>query len=205
MHEVLLGVAGSTGAASVRDAAVAFGVVAIAELGDKSMLLAVALATRYRPLAVLTGITTAAFTMLGIAAALGGALGAALPTRWLTLGGGLLFLVLGALTLRGAEEDEHEAGAEPVRSGSVVLGVALAFLVAEFGDKTMLATAALAASRSVLVTWVAAAAGMIAASGLAVGLAVLARRRVPDGLLRRVAGVLFLVVGGALVVEALRG
>lgn len=195
------------GAALLQDAAVAFGVVALAELGDKSMLLAVALATRYRPLAVLAGIAVAAVTMLGLSAAIGGALGAALPTRWLTLAAGTLFVVLGVLTLRAANDEEcvgsEDAGG--VRTGSVVLGVALAFLVAEFGDKTMIATAALAASRSAVATWFGAAAGMTAASGAAVGLAVLARRRVPDVLLRRLAGAVFLVVGALLVVGAIRG
>lgn len=191
----------------MQDALIAFGLVALAELGDKSMLLAVAFAARYRASAVLAGIATAAVVMLGIAAGLGAIAGAALPTRWITLTGGLVFLVFGGLTLRDAvraatKDAEHRS---EVRGRSVLLGVAFAFLVAEFGDKTMLTTATLAASRSPLATWVGAAAGMWAASATAVALTRLVGRRVPERVVRLLAGALFLVVGAVLVVEGVRG
>lgn len=188
----------------MQDALVAFGLVALAELGDKSMLLAVAFAARYRATAVLAGIAVAAAVMLGVAAGLGAAAGAALPTRWITLSGGLLFVAFGVLTFRdtlrgGADSDDE--GADEVRGRSVLLGVALAFLAAEFGDKTMLATATLAASRAPLATWLGATVGMWSASATAVALTRLVGRRVPQRTVRLVAAALFLVVGAVLVVE----
>lgn len=191
----------------MQDALVAFGLVALAELGDKSMLLAVAFAARYRASAVLAGIAVAAAVVLGIAAGLGAAAGAALPTRWITLAGGLLFIAFGVLTLRDTlrgPDDTDEGGAGEVRGRSILLGVALAFLLAEFGDKTMLATATLAASRSPLATWVGAAVGMWTASATAVALTRLVGRRVPQRTVRLVAAALFLIVGTVLVVEGAR-
>ncbi|MFU8841616.1 MAG: TMEM165/GDT1 family protein, partial [Nitriliruptoraceae bacterium] len=112
------------------DLLAAFGLVFLAELGDKSMLLAIAFAARYRPWPVLAGIAIAAFAMLGLSTLVGAALGAALPERAISIGGGLLFLGFGVWTLLGDDDDE-EAGT--LRSSSVLLGVTAAFLVAEFG------------------------------------------------------------------------
>jgi Ca2+/H+ antiporter, TMEM165/GDT1 family len=180
----------------------AFGLVFVAELGDKSMLLAIAFAARYRPWPVLGGIAIAALVMLGAATLLGAALGAALPDRALAIGGGLLFLGFGLWTLRGDDDEDEEAR---LRGGSVLFGVTAAFLIAEFGDKTMIATAALASTQAPVVTWLGAAAGMTLASGIAVGLATLAGSRLPERAVRLVAAGAFLVFGVLLLVEGLRG
>lgn len=179
----------------------AFGLVFLAELGDKSMLLAVALAARYRPWPVLGGIAIAAFTMLGASALVGAALGAALPERPLAIGGGLVFIAFGLWTLRDDDDDDQEG---ELRSGSVLLGVTLAFLVAEFGDKTMLATVTLASTQQVVPTWLGAGAGMTAASGIAIGLTTLVGARLPEHLVRYAAAVAFLIFGVLLVVAGVR-
>lgn len=180
-----------------------FALVFLAELGDKSMLLAIAFAARYRPWPVLAGIAIAAFGMLGASVLLGAALGAALPQRALAIGGGLLFLGFGLWTLLGDDDDEDDDDA--VRSGSVLLGVTLAFLVAEFGDKTMLATVTLATTQAPIPTWLGAGAGMTAASGLAIALARLAGTRLPERTVRIAAAGAFLVFGAFLLFEGLRG
>jgi Ca2+/H+ antiporter, TMEM165/GDT1 family len=185
------------------DLLAAFGLVFLAELGDKSMLLAVAFAVRYRPWPVLGGIAIAAFTMLGLATLVGAALGAALPERAVAIGGGLLFLGFGAWTLLGDDDDEDGAGS--LRSSSVLLGVTAAFLVAEFGDKTMLATLALAGGQAPVPTWLGAGAGMTAASGIAIVLSVAAGARLPERVLHLVAAAAFLAFGVLLLVSGLRG
>ncbi len=146
------------------DLAAAFGLVFLAELGDKSMLLALAFATRYRVWPVLAAIATAAAVATGLATLVGAALGAALPLRWLALGGGVLFLVFAVWMLRGDDDEE----AAELAGGSVYLGVTAAFLVAELGDKTALATAALASTQQAVPTWLGATLGMTAASGIAI-------------------------------------
>src|SRR5688572_16581038 len=121
-------------------ALVAFGVVFVAELGDKSQLLALTLATRYRPVPVLAGLALAAAGLMLLAVAAGAALSAALPTEALSVAAGLAFLVFAALTLRSAEGDVDDEGVALGPRQPGVLTVAGAFAVAELGDKTMLAT-----------------------------------------------------------------
>ncbi len=173
---------------------VAFGLVFLAELGDKSMLLALAFAARFKPWPVFAGICVAAVVATGIAAAVGGALGAALPAQALAIGGGLLFIAFGAWMLR-QDDDAIEAD---VRSRSVFAGVTLAFLVAEIGDKTTLATAALASTQDPVATWIGASLGMSAASGLAIVVGNLAGSRLPQRVIRLAAAAAFVIFGALL-------
>lgn len=184
------------------DLAAAFGLVFLAELGDKSMLLALALAARYRPWPVLGGIAIAAFGMLGLATLVGAGLGAALPERLLAIVGGLLFVGFGLWILRGDDDGDEQT---ELRGSSVLLGVTAAFLVAEFGDKTMLATIALASTRAPVPTWLGAGAGMTLASGIAIAVASVLGARLPDRVVRILAAVAFLIFGVLLVWEGLRG
>ena len=145
-----------------------FGVVFVAELGDKSQLMALAFATRHRLAPVLLGIATAAGVVMGISVLLGAAVGDALPTEAVQVLAGLTFLAVAAWTLR--EDDHGDAGAVATgrRSGSAVAAVALAFFVAELGDKTMLATLTLASTHGLWGTWAGATLGMVASNLLAV-------------------------------------
>jgi putative Ca2+/H+ antiporter (TMEM165/GDT1 family) len=86
--------------------AVSFGVVFVAELGDKSQLLSVALTTRYGWRPVLVGIAIASVLMHGLAVLVGGALGAVLPERAVQAAGGVAFLVFGVLSLRPEADDD---------------------------------------------------------------------------------------------------
>lgn len=181
-----------------------FGLVFLAELGDKTMLLALAFATRYRPWPVLGGIAIAAFTTLGLSTLVGAALGAALPQQALAIGGGLLFLGFGLWTLRPDDDDDDEESAE-LRSSSVLLGVTLAFVVAEFGDKTMLATITLASTQPALSTWIGASLGMTVAGALAIVVGAVFGARMPERMTRIVAACAFLVFGVLLLFEGIAG
>lgn len=185
---------------------IAFGVVFVAELGDKSQLLALALAARYRPLPVLAGIALGAAFMFALSVAVGALVGAALPTRLINVVAGLAFLGFGLWTLRGDDDDEEEAeGVPPVRARSVVLTTAGAFLVAELGDKTMLATITLASTNGVVGTWGGATVAMVAADALAIALGALLGARLPERAIRIGAAVLFFLFGAVLILDGLRG
>ena len=122
-----------------------FGVIFIAELGDKSQLMALAFATRFPALPVLLAITIATAVVHLGSVVLGATVAAVLPTNVVSIVAGLAFLAFAAWTLRGdvlGEADEARSRSEPTRS--IVLTVGTAFFLAELGDKTMLATITLA-------------------------------------------------------------
>lgn len=170
-----------------------------AEMGDKTQLVAMSLATRYRVWTVLIGITiaTAAVHAFSVLAAEG--LGVALPGDWLTLAAGLSFLVFGLWTLRGddlTEADEARAASRRIRSG--LLTVCAVFFVAELGDKTMLATVAIGTQYHWLPVWIGSTVGMVAADALAIALGAVLGKRMPERAIRIGAAALFLLGGTVL-------
>jgi Ca2+/H+ antiporter, TMEM165/GDT1 family len=177
---------------------IAFGLVFVAELGDKTQLVALSLAARYRPLPVLVGLAIAQAIAQGLAVLVGGLLGAALPTTAISVGAGLLFLGFAAWTLRG-EDDDGEA---EVAGRSVVLTVAATILVAELGDKTMLASATLAAQGSPVLVWIGGTAGVVAAGAVAIVVGRAVGARMPADTIRYMAAALFALFGLALLAEA---
>ena len=121
------------------------GLVALAEMGDKTQLLALVLATRFRrPWAVIAGIFAATVVNHTLTGLVGIEVGGLIPPLWLKWGLGLSYVVMGAWTLvpdqLGDDEGEPKAG----RHGAFVTTMITFFLV-EMGDKTQIATMALAA------------------------------------------------------------
>jgi putative Ca2+/H+ antiporter (TMEM165/GDT1 family) len=178
-----------------------FAVVALAEMGDKTQLIAFSLATRYRrPWTVMLGILVATLLNHSLAATAGVWLARLVQPRALAIVLGLTFLGFGVWTLfpdTVTEPGEH-AGWGPLFSTIVI------FFLAEMGDKTQLATVALGAryASTVLVT-AGTTLGMLAADGLAVFAAARLDRVVPMLWVRRVAAALFFLFGlGALVSAA---
>lgn len=178
------------------------GIVFVAELGDKSQLLALALAARHRAIVVLSGIAAAAATMLGIAVVVGAVAGATLPDRPVQVVAGLLFIGFGVWTLR--DDDDHDHDAVDADRGAW-LTTYLSFLAAEFGDKTMLATVTLATTRGALPTWIGATLGMTLASSVAIVVGNRLGARLPESLVRMVAAAVFVVLGTLLLADALAG
>jgi Ca2+/H+ antiporter, TMEM165/GDT1 family len=186
---------------------VAFGVVFIAELPDKTMFATVVLSTRYRrPFAVAVGVTLAMVVHSALAVAVGETL-RRLPRTPTQLGVAVLFLVGGVLLLRGDDDDHDEVRTAPVHSAWGVIGrSALVIGIAEFGDLTQLATIGIVADRGYAV---AVAAGSVAAHAVVAVVAVLAgrwlERRLPVRTVQRCAGVVFIVFGLLTVASAIRG
>jgi Ca2+/H+ antiporter, TMEM165/GDT1 family len=187
---------------------VAFGVVFLAELPDKTMFATIVLSTRYRrPVAVVVGVTLAMIVHSVLAVIVGEAL-RRLPSTPTRLAVAALFLVGGILLLRGGGDDEaSELQTAPVHSAWGVIGrSALIIGIAEFGDFTQLATIGIVADRGYAA---AVAAGSVAAHIVVAILAVLAgawlERRLPVRTVQRSAGVLFIVFGLLTVTSAIRG
>lgn len=182
--------------------ALTFGVILLAELGDKSQLIAIAFTARYPALVVLAGISAAALVITGASVVLGGAIGAALPLNVLQVIGGVLFLIFAVLTAWRAEADSERVQT-PGRTRWAVLTVAAAFLAAEMGDKTQLATIALAATNDAVLVWLGASAAEIIANAVAIGVAKLVGTRLPERTMRYFAALGFLVFGVLLLLEGL--
>lgn len=180
----------------------ALGLVFIAELGDKTQLVALGFGARHKLAPVLTGVALAYMATNLLSVIVGGLLGATLPTRAIGLGGGVMFLGFAAWTLwRGGEADEEEGLA--TGRGSIVMSVAAAMFIAELGDKTMLATATLAAQGNPVLVWIGATIGIILSGTLGVLLGRVFGARLPERATRIGSAVLFAVFGLVLIVANL--
>ena len=181
-----------------------FAVIFVAELGDKSQLMALTFATRFKPVPVLIGITVATALVHLVSVGIGYGLGATLPTGWISLIAGLAFLVFGAWTLRGDKLTDDEKNKAERTTGSAILAVGGAFFLAELGDKTMLATITLATQHGWFGTWLGSTLGMVAADALAIVIGQQLGSRLPERVIRIGAAILFLVFGVVLIVEGVR-
>jgi putative Ca2+/H+ antiporter (TMEM165/GDT1 family) len=174
----------------------AMGLVFLAELGDKTQLVALGFGARYRLAPVLAGVAAAyALTNL-LSVVVGGLLGAALPTRAIGIGGGVLFLGFAVWTLRGLDEVEevHQAS-----RGSVFATVAVTMFIAELGDKTMLATATLAAQGNPVLVWIGATVGIILSGGIGVLVGRAFGARLPERATGIASAILFAAFGVVLI------
>jgi putative Ca2+/H+ antiporter (TMEM165/GDT1 family) len=178
-----------------------FGVIFVAELPDKTALAALVLATRHRPLPVLIGSATA-LTIQSLVAVAAGQLVSLLPPRPVHIFAGGLFLVSAVLMWRRSEGAGHE-GNEKDGSASFWRSTWLTFVVvfiAEWGDLTQLATGALAAHyRSPYVVFAGATLALWAVASIAVFVGHRAGTLLDPHLTKRIAAVLFALIGAALV------
>jgi putative Ca2+/H+ antiporter (TMEM165/GDT1 family) len=182
---------------------VSFGIIFVAELGDKSQLMAMTFAARYPAVTILLAITAATALVHLFSVVLGAAVGAALPTDVISVVAGLAFFGFAAWTLRGDELDEEEANRASADTRSVFFTVGGAFFLAELGDKTMLATVTLATDNGLLGTWIGSTLGMVAADALAVLIGQQLGARLPERVVRIGAAVIFAVFGALLIAEGL--
>jgi putative Ca2+/H+ antiporter (TMEM165/GDT1 family) len=174
---------------------VSTGVVALAEIGDKTQLLALVLAARWRkPIPIILGILVATILNHALAGAVGAWLAAAIgpqAMRWIL---GLSFLAMAAWILVPDKADDEAAAREP-RYG-VFLATLVTFFLVEMGDKTQIATVALAAKYAALWAVVAGTTlGMMLANVPAVLVGEAAAKSLPLGVVRGVAAVIFAVLG----------
>jgi putative Ca2+/H+ antiporter (TMEM165/GDT1 family) len=175
---------------------VSTGIVALAEIGDKTQLLAFLLAARFRrPLPIVFGIFVATIANHAFAAAVGALVSKLLGPdvmRWVL---GLAFIGMAAWIMVPDDIDAEES--TPARFG-VFLTTVLAFFLAEMGDKTQVATVALAARYSSAVAVVAGTTlGMMLANVPAVYFGDRIAGRVPLKLVHGIAALIFLVLGVA--------
>ncbi len=211
--------------------------ITLAELGDKTQLLTLALAARYRAWQVLAGITLASAALHLLSATAGRLVGGMIPQTWLAAVSGALFIGFGIWTLRGPGDDGDEEAVRTSRRLGPVLGIAGAFFIAEMGDKTQIMSMAIAADPGAVLrtmgsagpavsrwlasmgltaagvtpgqafwgVWAGSTLGMVIADGVAVIVGSVMGRKLPERLITRVSGSIFILFGLVSIASAFAG
>lgn len=167
--------------------------VVLAEMGDKTQLLAMAFATRLPARAVLWGVLAATLLNHALAVALGTYLGASFNMKVVQIVAAVSFILFGLWTING----DHLSGEEKrTTSLGPVVTVAVGFFFAEMGDKTQLATVALAAKYNAPVaTLMGTTTGMLIADAIGIYIGVLAGKRIPAKFIKWVSALIFIAFG----------
>jgi putative Ca2+/H+ antiporter (TMEM165/GDT1 family) len=170
-----------------------FGLIFVAELGDKTQLVALALATRFRVGVVLAGIFVATLLVHLLSVGIGGMTGTFLSRGWIELLSGVAFIGFGLWTLRGDELDDGQEAKQSLTSPFLI--VTVTFFLAELGDKTMLGTVTLAASYSWVWVWIGSTLGMVLSDGLAIWAGQVLGKKLPERTIKIGAAGIFFVFG----------
>ena len=168
------------------------GFVVLAEMGDKTQLLAMAFATRYRASTVMWGVFAATVFNHFLAVMAGNYLTNLVPIQTVQIAAAVSFILFGLWTIRGDEL----AGEDKRFHFSPFWTVAVAFFFAEMGDKTQLATVALAARyQTVIPVLVGTTAGMLIADAIGIGIGIVMGKKIPERAVKWIAAVLFIGFG----------
>ncbi|GAB3657390.1 TMEM165/GDT1 family protein [Nocardioides korecus] len=178
-------------------------VIFVAELGDKSQLMAMTFAARYRARDVLIGITVATAVVHLFSVGIGALIGTSFAEYQgvISVVAGVAFLGFALWTLRGDELTEAEADKARSATRTALVAVGVAFFLAELGDKTMLATITLATQEGWLGTWIGSTVGMVLADALAIVVGAAMATKLPEKAIKYGAATLFAIFGILLVLQ----
>lgn len=169
-----------------------FALIGLAEIGDKSQLVCMTLATRHRHWPVILGASTAFLVLNALAVMFGAGVAAWMPER-LTAGiVAVLFGAFGIHALCKQDDDESADMTERPRHG-IYFSTLLLILAAEFGDKTQIAVAGLAGTMPPLPVWLGASAALVMVSALGVWAGRTVLQLLPPMWLHRISGGVFLL------------
>ncbi|WP_177419806.1 TMEM165/GDT1 family protein [endosymbiont of Lamellibrachia barhami] len=176
---------------SVSAALSSFTLIALAEIGDKSQLVCMTLATRHRHWPVLLGATLAFLILNALAVLFGAGIAAWVPERILAGVVAVMFGVFGIHTLLHKDDEESDE-IEEMPGHGIFYTTLLLILVAEFGDKTQIAVAGLAGSMAPWPVWLGATAALILVTALGVWAGRTLLQRIPLRWLHLLSGGLFM-------------
>lgn len=178
----------------------AFGLVLVAELGDKTQLVVLTMGAGRRLAPTLAGLLATIAVLQAIAVGAGSLVARAVSERTLGIASGVLFLGFAAWTWWATDDDGEDVAAPP---GSLWSFLA-AFFLAELGDKSSLATAVLATTNDAWGTWLGATLGFFGATVLSLAAGNFLRIRMRPATLQRLGAIAFLVAGLATLATTLR-
>lgn len=174
--------------------------VVVAEMGDKTQLLAMAMASKFKARQVMLGVFIATIFNHALAVIVGTYLSSLIPMDTVKLVAGIAFLVFGLWTLRG---DTYEEENKKKSKFGPVMTVAIAFFFAEMGDKTQLMTIAIAAdSNQPLWILTGTTLGMMVADAIGILGGAWMCKNIPDKYMKWIPGIIFLFFGTLTVLEA---
>lgn len=172
--------------------------ITVAEMGDKTQLLTLSFAARYRAWKVLIGVTIGTLVVHFFSTLAGVYFAVFLPMNYIRLIVGVSFILFGLWTLRG---DKLGGAAQTGRWGAVAT-VAVAFFLAELGDKTQLATIALAAQyKDVAGVWIGSTLGMVVADSIAIVVGAIAGQKLPERVIKLASAAVFILYGAFIIIE----
>ena len=167
--------------------------VVLAEMGDKTQLLAMAFAAKYKVYQVLLAVFIATILNHSLAVVAGRALITIMPLDVISFIAALSFVIFGLWTIRG---DKLEGEKNKASKFGPVLTVAIAFFLAEMGDKTQLATISLAIEYSnMLNVLMGTTLGMVMADAIGIIIGIVMRKHLPERSIKWVSAVIFMLFG----------
>ena len=167
----------------------------IAEMGDKTQLMLIALTSKYKLRDIISGTAVAILVLNGLAVLAGGLVSEFIPDWLIKTIAALAFLYFAASTIAG-EEEEEGSGKSKIKFAP--LAVFCTFFIAELGDKTQLTAITFGANEGMsaaLVVWIGCSLGLFAADILGMLVGYLLKSKTPDGLLNTLAFAIFSIFG----------
>ena len=169
----------------------------IAEMGDKTQLMLIALTSKYKLKDIIFGTAAAILVLNGLAVLAGGLVSEFIPGWLIKTVAALAFLYFAASTIAGDDDEEEEEGGNS-KIKFAPFAVFCTFFVAELGDKTQLTAITFGANEGMeaaIVVWIACSLGLFAADILGMLVGYLLKSKTPEGLLNTLAFVIFSVFG----------
>lgn len=169
----------------------------IAEMGDKTQLMLIALTSKYKLKDIIFGTAVAILVLNGLAVLAGGLVSEFIPGWLIKTVAALAFLYFAASTIAGDDDEEEEEGGNS-KIKFAPFAVFCTFFVAELGDKTQLTAITFGANEGMeaaIVVWIACSLGLFAADILGMLVGYLLKSKTPEGLLNTLAFVIFSVFG----------
>lgn len=169
----------------------------IAEMGDKTQLMLVAMTSQYKLRDIIAGTAAAILVLNGLAVLAGGLVSECIPTWLIRIIAAIAFLVFALTSLKKDDEDEEEAASKKMFKFAP-LTVFCTFFVAELGDKTQLTAITFGANegmQAAVIVWLACSIGLFAADIIGMLVGYLLKSKTPDGVLNTLAFVIFSIYG----------
>ena len=169
----------------------------IAEMGDKTQLMLIALTSKYKLKDIISGTAVAILVLNGLAVLAGGLVSEFIPDWLIKTIAALAFLYFAVSTIAG-DDDNEEEGSGKSKIKFAPLAVFCTFFIAELGDKTQLTAITFGANEGMsaaLVVWIGCSLGLFAADILGMLVGYLLKSKTPDGLLNTLAFAIFSIFG----------